>query len=241
MDYQRYHQLRSNQDTFFGYGLQRRYAKIAETIEELLPKYEHPIEIADFGCAEGYMLQQLLDTFEGRINFAHGFDLFKQGVPSHSDKIQLTPVNLFYDYPFPLADESIDICYASAFFKHHPKPAKFLAQINRILKPDGKLLLSDPCSATLRIGLSVGYFDRNWMPNRWSRKSLAQLLESSPQPLDLTLVEYERYWIAPSKRVFDMGIERWLPSALRKTLGLHQLAVLEKRRAHSPEVQPTDA
>lgn len=228
MDYQHYHQLRSNQNTFFGYGLQRRYAKIAEVFENLLREYEHSVEIADFGCAEGYMLQELLRTFEGRIKFAHGFDLFTQGVPNPSDRIQFTPINLFYDYPYPLADDSIDVCYASAFFKHHPKPALFLAQLSRILKPGGKLLLSDPCSSTLRIGLSVGYFDRKWMPNRWNRRSLAQLLDSASAPIGLKLVQHERYWLAPTKRIFDVGLERLLPSAIRNNVGLHQLAVLEK-------------
>ncbi len=228
MDYQHYHQLRSSQDTFFGYGLQRRYAKIAEVFEELLLDYERSVEIADFGCAEGYMLQQLLRTFDGRIKSAHGFDLFKEGVPNQSDNIQFTAVNLFHDFPYPLIDESIDVCYASAFFKHHPKPHMFLAELSRILKPGGKLLLSDPCSSTLRVGLGVGYFDRNWMPNRWNRRSLEKLLRGSSETIELSLVQYERYWLAPTKRIFDAGLERWLPSAIRRNVGLHQLAVLKK-------------
>jgi 2-polyprenyl-3-methyl-5-hydroxy-6-metoxy-1,4-benzoquinol methylase len=52
--------------------------------------------------------------------------------------------------PFPFKDNSLDFIYAGELIEHLFDTRKFLAECNRVLKPEGTLVLTTPNLATLR-------------------------------------------------------------------------------------------
>lgn len=63
----------------------------------------------------------------------------------------------------PLDDESVDICIAGEILEHIYHSKKFLKDIRRVLKPNGKLLLSTPniCSLKYRLAFILGILPSN--------------------------------------------------------------------------------
>jgi SAM-dependent methyltransferase len=67
--------------------------------------------------------------------------------------------------PLPLSAESIDVAFAGDVIEHlHNSPKPFLAELVRVLKPGGMLMLTTPNATRLlvRVKLALGY--SNWPP-----------------------------------------------------------------------------
>lgn len=69
-----------------------------------------------------------------------GMDIENPG-HDHSEE----DIDVFYDgKTFPFPDESFDSVLTNQVFEHVFNPAEFIAEINRVLKPSGNLLLTVP-------------------------------------------------------------------------------------------------
>jgi SAM-dependent methyltransferase len=68
------------------------------------------------------------------------------GLEIDSERSRLTSkADLFYDgKKFPSADKEYDAVLANEVFEHVFNPVEFLREINRVLKPEGKFLLTVP-------------------------------------------------------------------------------------------------
>jgi SAM-dependent methyltransferase len=87
----------------------------------------------DLGCRDQYWT---------RVLESKGYEVVSVDLePKHP-----TVLRVDANDPLPFADESFDIVWCTEVIEHVMKPECTLAEINRVLKPGGKLLLSTPNS-----------------------------------------------------------------------------------------------
>jgi ubiquinone/menaquinone biosynthesis C-methylase UbiE len=98
--------------------------------------------VADIGTGTGFVLQGVA----GQVTRAVGFD-------ESADMLAVARQNLA-GYPhvelreaegqqLPAADNSFDAVFANMYLHHAPDPAAAIAEMARILKPGGKLVITD--------------------------------------------------------------------------------------------------
>ncbi len=96
----------------------------------------------------GHLFGNILDIGCGKKPYKHffvyekyvGMDIEQSG---HSHKNE--DIDVYYDgRTFPFPDESFDCALSSQVFEHVFYPDGFIKEINRILKPNGMLLLTVP-------------------------------------------------------------------------------------------------
>ena len=214
----------------FGYGLGRRTRALLDATAGALASHAGPIDVADFGCAEGAMLQALAQAYGPRFRSGIGLDVFRSGRPPDdpAQRIRYLTADLFRGYPYPLADASVDVVVASAFMKHHPDTGQFLGQVARVLRPGGVAVLLDPRPAVVKAGMRVGRFNPDYNPSLWSGRSIERLLAGGPLAGQLRVETFQRYWLAPNHAIHRTGVETLLPRWLIGLLGLHQCLVLRR-------------
>jgi SAM-dependent methyltransferase len=211
----------------FGYGLSRRTNMLLETIDRHAPLNPH-LDVVDFGCADGAMLQAVADHLGNRFRRGVGLDVFRAGKPNNDSgkHLDFRVADLFRQYPFPVEDELYDVAIASAFLKHHPEPARFLAEVARVLRPSGCAILLDPRPFVVQIGCRVGRFNPDYNPSIWSRATVERWLAESR--LNLVIRDFRRYWVAPTYGFYRLGVERVLPGFVEHAVALHQCITLVK-------------
>lgn len=228
---QRYLAQRRNPASGFGYGLARRSAMAVAAAERAFAgAAPGSVDVVDFGCAEGAMLEDLATALGHRFGQGVGLDVFRSGQPPDDParRLRFVAQDLFRAWPYPLADASADLALASAFAKHHPDLPRFLGEVARILRPGGIAVLLDPRPTVVKVGMRVGRFNPAYNPSPWSGRSIARLLGTTPLGGRLALQSFERYWLAPNHAIHRTGVEDWLPPGLRHLLGLHQCLVLRR-------------
>lgn len=94
--------------------------------------------VLDLGC--GYD-GRLLHSMQDRIIRGTGVDLSTDPA-AQTDKITLIKGRI--DEPLPFPNSSFDLVTALAVIEHVERPEVMLAEICRLLKPGGKLLLTTP-------------------------------------------------------------------------------------------------
>ena len=215
----------------FGYGLFRRTTMLLDSLDaHAFTPARTKLDVIDFGCADGTMLEAMAAHMPERFGSGLGLDVFRSGVPGENAAlgIRYQAIDLLKQFPFPVADASRDVAIASAFLKHHPQPAQFLAEVARILRPGGIVQLLDPRPFVVQIGQRLGRFNPDYNPSLWGRATIERLLRAQPRERGLRLGAYRRYWVAPNYGLYQMGLERVLPAPLKHALSLHQCLVLVK-------------
>ena len=93
--------------------------------------------VLDVGCGTGAMLSRLKES--GYLNLI-GADI---DPPFHLPGVSLHRQDL--DCPsLPLAEESIDLCVAIELIEHLESPGMLLAELRRVLRPGGIVLITTP-------------------------------------------------------------------------------------------------
>jgi len=87
----------------------------------------------DLGCREQYWTDKLK---------ARGFAVVSVDLEPQNESVLRVDAN----DPLPFADASFDLVWCTEVLEHVVKPSVTLREINRVLKPGGKLLLSTPNS-----------------------------------------------------------------------------------------------
>jgi SAM-dependent methyltransferase len=96
--------------------------------------------VADFGCGyDAVLLRRLLA--QGTIERAIAVDL-RLDPALAGPRLTLVPADL--NQPLPLADASVDGATSLAVLEHLERPEVHLAELFRVLRPGGVLLLTTP-------------------------------------------------------------------------------------------------
>src|SRR5262249_35339231 len=125
---------------------------------------------------------------------ALAFNLHEKGIPVRALDIEATAASLLGDafqiadlnQKLPIPDKSTDVVVSVEGIEHLENPHSFLREVNRVLKDDGKLILTTPNIVSLRSRvrfLGSGFFHRDSMPlNETLRHGLHHIgLRSFPQ------------------------------------------------------------
>jgi SAM-dependent methyltransferase len=147
-----------------------RYKAMAESIGEYVERGRprgradgEPLKLLDVGPGSGRSLAFLeREGFAERLKF-HGIDFSERrlGTIYKPDDWQLTRADITLGLPY--APESFDICVCEQVLEHLPRPAETVAEIVRVLRPGGLMIVGVPTFppgiATLRT-LGVGLLER---------------------------------------------------------------------------------
>ncbi len=96
--------------------------------------------VLDFGCASGAYLRRLAD----RAAELHGVDLDPQRVSTAATLPGVTARTVGPDGPVPYPDGFFDTVVILEVIEHVPDERRLLAELARVLKPGGRLLLTTP-------------------------------------------------------------------------------------------------
>lgn len=135
--------------THFTFALQPSALARLRFIREIVSSITHERRnVADLGCGSGVILCDVLrqkprwtghglDISPAAANYAERLSLYKQV----SDRVEVRVGDLAQ---LPYADETLDLVIASEVIEHAPDPYRVMKEIVRVLRPDGKLILTIP-------------------------------------------------------------------------------------------------
>jgi len=98
--------------------------------------------VADVGTGTGFVLQGLLDHASRLVGFDASADMLAVARQKLIDYNQVE-LRLAEGQHLPAEDGSFDAVFANMYLHHAPDPAAAIAEMTRILKPGGKLIITD--------------------------------------------------------------------------------------------------
>lgn len=111
-----------------------RYAMVNTYIENKV--------VLDIACGEGYGSNIMSE----KAKFVHGVDIDRQTIKYAKEKYKKK--NLEYSIgnadAIPLLDNSVDVVVSFETIEHHDKHDEMLLEIQRVLKPEGIVIISTP-------------------------------------------------------------------------------------------------
>lgn len=133
------------------YHTQRSKHKFQKYLTDALENKKNA-RVLDIGCYIGTELFMLpktnsnikywgIDVSEGAIDYA------KKLAKNRGEK-NITFQAIDANKPFPFPKNYFDVVYALELIEHLHEPGKFLAEVHKILKPNGTLILSSPNKKT---------------------------------------------------------------------------------------------
>ncbi len=150
--------------------------------------------IVDIGCGEGITLEKMVRLYPGR---------WITGIDSEPENIEICqehglPVRCGTVLDLPLEDGSVDCVLFLEVIEHLKEPERGLAEIHRVLKPGGRLILVFPNDRNFMLArlltgmLKEAFYDaghtRQWTPQdirRVLRKMRFSPLEQRSLPFSL--------------------------------------------------------
>ncbi len=103
--------------------------------------------VIDYGCGPGSYLKRAskLTGPEGKVFAADIHELAIESVNRRIQIQELTNVKAvkINNYSCPLPDETADVIYALDMFHMVKEPQRFLSELHRLLKKEGKLIIDD--------------------------------------------------------------------------------------------------
>lgn len=103
-------------------------------------------DVLDIASGEGYGSNLLADTAKSIV----GVDISEEAV-AHAREAYREKGNLRFEVgdaaSIPLPDNSVDLVVSFETIEHHDKHVEMMAEIDRVLRPDGRLVMSSPNKA----------------------------------------------------------------------------------------------
>ena len=97
--------------------------------------------LLDLGCGTGATTRAIADAWPGWE--VVGLDTDARMVADGPGVGRLRFAHVAPGAPLPLADASVDAVYGRFLMQHVPHPAELLAEVRRVLRPGGRVLLTD--------------------------------------------------------------------------------------------------
>jgi 2-polyprenyl-3-methyl-5-hydroxy-6-metoxy-1,4-benzoquinol methylase len=114
-------------------------------IERVLADVGANGDVLDFGAGTGQFTSRLLEA--GAYRSVSGADLFARA-STLSPEIRWVQADL--NDPLPLPDQSFDLIVAAEVIEHLENPRAMCREIFRLLRPDGRVVLSTPNNESWR-------------------------------------------------------------------------------------------
>lgn len=149
-------------------------------IKRLLPKNEK-IKILDFGCGDGILIKYMKRN--NPKSLFYGVDVSKKIIQINKKKISFAKFYVTFDggrLPFP--NNSFDFIVSTDVIEHIYDTEYAFRELSRVLKPNGKILLSTPYNGIIKnILVVIINFDLVFSPTGphirfFTRKSLSACL-----------------------------------------------------------------
>jgi 2-polyprenyl-3-methyl-5-hydroxy-6-metoxy-1,4-benzoquinol methylase len=150
----------------------------------LLERVRAGQRVLDIGCGDGAFAAALAQAGVHVVAIDVASEPLRRAEVRHGG-LELGLVEA--DAPWPLADESFDVLWAGETIEHVADTGGWLSEARRVLRPQGRLLLSTPDHGRLRLlfmALSQRAFARHFHPladhlRFYTRGSLKELLQAS--------------------------------------------------------------
>ncbi len=137
----------------------------AETLARWMGRFaghlpeRRPLSVVDLGCGVGRLTPALAETFGGPVYGVEPSDRMRDIAEASAGHPGVTYL-AGEAARMPLADHSVDAVLMFLSFHHVPDRAAGAAEIVRVLKPDGRLLLRTPFSDRMTGGWWQSFFPR---------------------------------------------------------------------------------
>lgn len=98
--------------------------------------------VADIGTGTGFILQGLIPHAAQLVGFDESqnmLDVAERNLAAHPH----VSLRLAFGQDLPAADHSFDAVFANMYLHHAPQPNQAIQEMVRILKPGGKLVITD--------------------------------------------------------------------------------------------------
>lgn len=176
--------------------------------------------VLDLGCGRGYWMEHLGERGHRAVGVEREHDRAAQAG-------RFGPVVSADAARLPLADASVGLVWCVHVLHHLPEPAVVLAEIHRVLRPGGTLILAETVedNPLLRVGRRVhDSWDGVGIHARFTARSLLEDLASA----GLEVAEHRQHsllsfaaWALPAgldRRAWDAldGLEGRLPAAVSR-------------------------
>lgn len=160
---------------------------LRQSVSDFLSEARSNARVLDLGCGNG----ATLGTFRGRHLELHGIDSSESGIRiAHSTHrgISFTIGDISEDLPSFYAPSSFDFVICTEVVEHVYNPRGLIRNSFRVLKPQGRLLISTPYHGWLKNSLLAvtgrldHHFTALWDHGHikfWSRRTLSLLLEEA--------------------------------------------------------------
>ena len=125
----------------------KRYGYFRYMQKELisLTGIKSPINFLDLGCGTGWAVRYVAKMTNGRGNFV-GIDISKGMITQSKNNTNGLPNVYFYEASsdsLPLESNYFDTIICTNSFHHYSKPEAALSEVNRVLKPSGRIYILD--------------------------------------------------------------------------------------------------
>lgn len=98
--------------------------------------------VADVGTGTGFMLAGLAPLVKQVYGFDNSPEMLEVARKNLSGSINVE-LRISEGGSLPLADDSLDAIFANMYLHHVPDPAAAVAEMARVLKPGGRLVITD--------------------------------------------------------------------------------------------------
>ena len=125
----------------------KRYGYFRYMQKELisLTGIKSPINFLDLGCGTGWAVRYVAKMTNGRGNFV-GIDISKGMITQSKNNTNGLPNVYFYEASsdsLPLESNYFDTIICTNSFHHYSRPEVALSEVNRVLKPSGRIYILD--------------------------------------------------------------------------------------------------
>lgn len=167
-------QSKKNKAQYYEYINKHNVANIPLWIKELVSKEGRSLKILDVGCGTGLILKAMHDQFPKVQLFACDTQPVKQYL---SSTIQFKKVNFSGKIPFKANFFDVVIC--TMVLEHLTDPLKLMNEIQKVLKPKGRVYLNTPHISSLWVPAGSHFFDDYTHVRPFSEISMTRLVQDA--------------------------------------------------------------